>query len=240
MLLALDTSTALTGLACYDAGGLLGECSWYSGRNHTAQVLPQLQVLLQHIGRSRTDLQAVGVALGPGSWSGLRVGMSLAKGLALAGGLALIGIGTLDALAYQQQAAGSAAAACPIYPLIRLGRGRFATAAFAAMASGGAAAQAGYQSLTLDELAAQLQDAPGPLLFCGDIDAGVQEALGTALGERARFPTPAANLRRPGFLAERAWQRFAAGERASLAGLEPIYLGAPVQPKPPHPASGAP
>src|SRR5512138_2392353 len=107
MLLAIDTSTTQTGLACYDASGVLGECVWHSGRDHTAQLLPQLTLLLRHIGRASSAISAIAIALGPGSWSGLRVGMSTAKGLALARGLPLVGVGTLDALAYQHQRRGA-------------------------------------------------------------------------------------------------------------------------------------
>ena len=73
MLLAIDTSTTQTGLACYDTTGVLGECIWQSGRDHTAQLLPQLTLLLRHIGRGSSAISAIAVALGPGSWSGLRV-----------------------------------------------------------------------------------------------------------------------------------------------------------------------
>ncbi|NTU83143.1 MAG: tRNA (adenosine(37)-N6)-threonylcarbamoyltransferase complex dimerization subunit type 1 TsaB, partial [Chloroflexales bacterium] len=125
MLLAIDTSTGLTGLALYAATGPRAECAWESGRNHTAQLLPQLDALLRHVGAARGDLRAVAVALGPGSWSGLRVGMSVAKGLALAGGMPLLGVSTLDALAYQHGQPGA-----PVFPLIRLGRERFASAEF--------------------------------------------------------------------------------------------------------------
>jgi tRNA threonylcarbamoyladenosine biosynthesis protein TsaB len=101
MLLAIDTSTNQTGLACYDETGLLGECVWHSGRDHSVQLLPQLTLLLRHLGRSRDSISAVAVALGPGSWSGLRVGMSTAKGFALARDVPIIGVGTLEALLYQ-------------------------------------------------------------------------------------------------------------------------------------------
>ncbi len=222
MLLAIDTSTALTGLACYDHTGLLGECTWQSGRNHTAHILPQLDMLMQHIQRTPADLQAIAVALGPGSWSGLRVGMSMAKGIALASNLALIGIGTLDVLAYQHQQ--HQQPAMPIYPLIRLGRGRFAVAKF--HCANGCKRLGDYRNVSLAELAAELDE---PSFFCGDIDAESQEELRGSSGAYARFAQPAANLRRPGYLAELAWRRFAAGEHDSLTGLEPIYLGEPVQ-----------
>jgi tRNA threonylcarbamoyladenosine biosynthesis protein TsaB len=214
MLLAIDTSTTQTGLACYDASGMLGECVWHSGRDHTAQLLPQLTLLLRHIGRPNAAISAVAIALGPGSWSGLRVGMSTAKGLALARGLPIIGIGTLDALAYQHQRHGVTVA-----PLIRLGRERFATTGLSTREP---------RNVMLAELCAEIN---GRALFCGDIDAEVRETLRLKLGQRAQFPTPAANLRRPAFLAELAWQRFQAGETDDATTLEPIYLGQPVKVK---------
>lgn len=226
MLLAIDTSTDLSGLACYAQHGLLGECSWYSGRNHTAHLLAQLELLLGHLGRGPADVGALAVALGPGSWSGLRVGMSLAKGMALAADLPLLGIGTLDALAYQHQQP-----ALPVYPLIRLGRARFATACFRQAA--GWQRVGGYANLTLADLGQQLAGQPDQaVFFCGDIDAEVRAQLQGLLGERACFAGAAANLRRPGFLAELAWQRWAAGESDSLTHLEPLYLGEAVKMQP--------
>ncbi|HEX9370166.1 MAG TPA: tRNA (adenosine(37)-N6)-threonylcarbamoyltransferase complex dimerization subunit type 1 TsaB [Roseiflexaceae bacterium] len=222
MLLAIDTSTNQTGLALYDERGLLGECVWQSGRDHSAQLLPQLTLLLRHIGRARDEIGAVAVALGPGSWSGLRVGMSTAKGFALARGLPIVGVGTLDALVYQHERPGAAT-----IPLIRLGRARFAT---------GAATQGGHErsvlaprNVTLAEVAAETT---GRALFCGDVDADVQAALREQLGNRASFPSPAAAMRRPGYLAELAWQRLRAGDADDLATIEPIYLGQPVRVKP--------
>jgi tRNA threonylcarbamoyladenosine biosynthesis protein TsaB len=219
MLLAIDTSTTITGLALYDAGGLRAECAWASGRNHTAQLLPQLDMLLRHIGAGRESLTAVAAALGPGSWSGLRVGLSVAKGLALAGDMALIGVSTLEALAYQQQRGG-----LPIYPLIRLGRARFASAEF--VFGGWIERRTPDRNLGLDELCAAID---GRALFCGDLDDQTIAQIQGHMGERAIFPGPAASLRRPGFLAELAWQRLQNGERDDIVTLEPVYLGEAVK-----------
>ena len=222
MLLAIDTSTTQAGLACYDASGLLAECNWLTGRDHTVQVLPQLEVLLQHLGRSVTDLRAIAIALGPGSWSGLRVGMSIAKGFALARDLPLIGIGTLDALAYQHLRPG-----LTVCPIIRLGRERFAAARFSAPPVAPYSAEA--HNVTLAQLA---ESTHGAALFCGDTDSAVQENLSALLGSAAQFATPAANIRRAGFLAELAWQRLQAGQTDNRATLEPIYLGQAVKSPP--------
>jgi tRNA threonylcarbamoyladenosine biosynthesis protein TsaB len=214
VLLAIDTSTTWTGLACYDAHGSLGECAWQSGGSHTSQLLPQLTLLLGHMGRRRDQISAIGVALGPGSWSGLQVGMSTAKGLALAGGLPIVGVGTLAALAYQHERRSTT-----VVPLIRLGHQRFATTGVGPREP---------RIVTLAELCAEIN---GRALFCGDIDLEVREALRLKLGDRAQFPTPAANLRRPSYLAELAWRRLQDGEDDDLTTLEPIYLGRPAQAK---------
>ncbi len=219
MLLAIDTSTTLTGLAWYDQNGLQSEHVWQSGRNHTVQLLPQLDLMLGQLGRQPDDIRVVAVALGPGSWSGLRVGLSIAKGLALAGNIPLIGMNTLDILAYQQHAADT-----PVFPLIRLGRMRFATAHY--QYHGQWQRQTDYQNVSLDELVSLINE---PVLFCGDTGLDVQALLRESLGEQARFCGNAANLRRPGYLAEMAWQRFLVGDVDQAAYLEPLYLGEPVK-----------
>src|SRR3954454_14378977 len=189
MLLAIDTSTTQTGLACYSEHGLLGECVWQSGRDHSAQLLPQLSLLLRHLGRGRDEISAVGVALGPGSWSGLRVGMSTAKGFALARGVPVIGVGTLDAVAYQHNRSGMTTV-----PLIRLGRERFASGTM--HRHGDKRKSIEPHNVTLADIAAE---PTGRALFCGDTDPDVQPALRELICARSRFATPATSMARPGF-----------------------------------------
>lgn len=219
MLCAIDTSTAVTGLACYDEHGLRGECAWHSGRNHTAQVLPQLDMLLRHIGRDRTDIAAVGVALGPGSWSGLRVGLSIAKGLASAGSMTLLGIPTLDVLAHQYQHD-----SIPVCPLIRLGRDRFAATLFSRTPTYERISD--YRNVSLTELCLGIRE---QTLFCGDIDDEMKNFLQRELESYATFPLDGSAIRRPGYLASLAWQRFVAGQSDDVASLEPLYLGEPIK-----------
>jgi tRNA threonylcarbamoyladenosine biosynthesis protein TsaB len=191
---------------------LLAECTWDSARDHTAQLMPQLTMLLQHVGRERSSIDALAVALGPGSWSGLRVGLSTAKGLALARGIPIVGVGTLDVLLYQFSGQG-----LPVVPLIRLGRERYATFDLQLREP---------RNILLAGLAAEIGDRA---LFCGDIDSAVRDTLTSLLGERARFPTGASAARRPGYLAELAWRRLQDGQPDDAATLEPIYLGQPVR-----------
>ncbi len=84
MLLAVDTSTRWTGLALYNGVYVLGEMIWQSQNTHTVEVAPAIQELLKRAGAKTADLRAVGVAIGPGSFTSLRIGLSLATGIALA------------------------------------------------------------------------------------------------------------------------------------------------------------
>jgi tRNA threonylcarbamoyladenosine biosynthesis protein TsaB len=219
MLLAIDTSTAYTGVACMADGIILAECTWRSGRDHTAQLLPQIAQLFQHLGCTLEDLSAVAVALGPGSWGGLRVGASTAKGLVLALNIPIIGIGTLDVIAYQcgshQQ---------PIAPVIRLGRGRVGTAGPGRFDPTRKPLQA--RNLDLDQLCAEISE---PTLVCGEIDDATRGTLVERLGGLASFPPATEAIRRPGYLADLAWRRLRAGRTDNPATLEPIYLGQPVK-----------
>src|SRR5512138_1031812 len=102
MLLAVDTSTAQVGLALYDGSQVVSEYAWRSSQRHTVELAPAVAELLARSSLTMDNVQALGVALGPGSFTSLRVGLSLVKGLALARHLPLVGIPTLDILAAAQ------------------------------------------------------------------------------------------------------------------------------------------
>ena len=85
MLLAIDTSTKQAGIALYDgARGLIAEYNWHSANRHTEELMPAVAQMLAQASVKPSGLRAVAVALGPGSFTGLRVGLAAAKGLALA------------------------------------------------------------------------------------------------------------------------------------------------------------
>ncbi len=121
MLLAVDTSTAQIGLALYDGVQVAAESIWYSHQRHTVDLAPALAELMSRAGVKITDLQAIGVAIGPGSFTALRVGLAFIKGLALARKLSVVGIPTLDVLAAAQPAT-----KLPLAAVLQAGRGRIA------------------------------------------------------------------------------------------------------------------
>lgn len=97
MLLAIDTSSRHGGVALADDSGQVVEARlWRSTANHTAQLMPAVTELLGAQRLRAADLNGVAIALGPGPFSALRVGVSAAKGLAMAGGFPIVGVDTLD------------------------------------------------------------------------------------------------------------------------------------------------
>ena len=218
MLLAVDTSTTQAGIALYD-GQVQAEAAWRAGRDHGRQLLPVIRDTLARLGRTPADLTAVGAARGPGSFTGLRVGLSVGRGLTFALGIPLYGIGSLDVLA-----AGLAGYSGPIRAVLEAGRGRVASARYRPT-DGGLVPLDEIRGLSADELLDlvrdETRDEPGAVV--GDLTAEARERL-AALGTRVFVAPPAACVRRPAVLAELAWARFTAGATPDPSEGEPIYL----------------
>jgi len=224
MLLALDTSTRLAGIALYDGErGLIAERTWYSANRHTVELMPQVEELLRQAGAAASDLQAVATALGPGSFTGLRVALAAAKGLALARGLVLLGVPTLDAVAYPLSYQ-----ELPVVAIVQAGRGRVCWARYG-HGPDGWGAQTPYGLSTVAGLAAEVRL---PVIFTGEMLPATCAALLADAGEGARCLPPALATRRAGHLAELAWGRFRRGESDDIVSLSPIYLHEPAAPPP--------
>jgi tRNA threonylcarbamoyladenosine biosynthesis protein TsaB len=125
MQLAIDTSTNTASLALARGSEILAELSWRCGQNHSTTLLPNLANLLSQTSSGPGSLDAIIVARGPGSFNGLRVGISTAKGLAFSLGIPVVGISTLAATAYQHAETG-----LPVCPVFNAGRGEIATAIY--------------------------------------------------------------------------------------------------------------
>lgn len=215
MLLAIDTATRTAGIALYDQDGLHAEQMWQTSDNHTVELMPYIVRTCEQQGVTASALVAVAVSLGPGSFTGLRVGMSVAKGLALALNIPLLGVPTLDATAYAHSHQ-----PLPICAVLPAGRGRWCTA-FYQSTNGHCRRCSEYALVSQGELIALLRE---PTLICGEMDAQLAQALCEAASHHAVVIRPALAMRRAGYLAELAWQRFIAGECDDLASLSPIYL----------------
>lgn len=219
MLLALDTATQLVGIALHDGEQVLSECVWVGGGRQTTELAPEIAMTLRRAGASARSLAAVAVAVGPGSFTGLRIGLAIAKGLALAHNLPLIGVPTLDILAWGQPRRDE-----PMLAIVHAGRGRLAGVWYKWKASA-------WQATTDPEVLtwAELRDRlTTPTYVCGELDAEGRELLGNH--PQARLAPPAWCVRRPGILAEIGWHKLRSGWDVSPAQVVPIYLRTPSEP----------
>ena len=225
MLLAIDTSTDTASLALVQDSQALAELTWCCGQNHSVELLAQLVHLLN---RAKSGLQSISgliVAKGPGSFNGLRVGLSTAKGLAFSLGIPIVGISTLEVAAYQHAETG-----LPICPIFNAGRGEIATAMYQKKGTKWLKL-APEHITTVDVLCSQVA---AKTIFCGEFIPFIANQLRKQLRQMAIIPPPASRLRRASFLAELGQKQLETGNFDNVATLQPLYLRRPPITKPKH------
>ena len=215
MLLAIDTATRIASIAFYEEGAVRSERTWHSKDDHTVELMPSIVGMLEQQGITPRDLSAVAVASGPGSFTGLRIGISVAKGLAFALDIPLVGIPTLDVLAYPH-----ANQRLPTCAIIQAGRGRICIAFYRNWYRRWRRLS-DYRLTTLADLCATIERRT---LFCGEISPQAVDTLHQRLANLAVIASPASSLRRAGYLADLGWQRIERGEADDPVTLAPIYL----------------
>lgn len=218
MELAIDTSTEVAGIAISSEVKLMAELTWRAGQNHTADLMPNLNHLLEQAKLSLKDINGIIVAKGPGSFNGLRAGMSAAKGFASALNIPLVGISTLEVEAFPYSSTG-----LPICPILNAGRGEVAAALFQT--------RRGKWRRLVEEHITTIESLVGETrartIFCGELTRDMQLQLRAKLGRKASIVDSNAALRRAGYLAELGWSRLRAGDLDNTSTLEPLYLRRP-------------
>ena len=223
MLLAIDSATFRASIALHDGATLRGECTWEAADAHTATLAPRIAELLRQTGVTVADLTSIAVCIGPGSYTGVRIGIAIAKGLALSQQLPLVGVTTLDILVEGQPPDER-----PLYAVFAAGRRRIGYARYQFQEHAWRAVSDVALS-TWEELLPRLET---PALLVGELgDLQGRKALET-LGAALTLPPAAWHLRRAGFLAEIAWRQLRKRPHAGQAGistdpaqLKPLYVG---------------
>ena len=214
-ILLIETSTSLCSVALAEEGRITASRESGEPRAHAALTAPFVQQVLAERGLRAADLDAVCVSAGPGSYTGLRVGVSTAKGVCFAAGVPLLSVGTLDVLVAQATADGLLPADCRyVIPMIDARRMEVYTAVFTP--DGRRLTEV--EPRVIDAESFRQERAEGPVLFIGDGAGKCGEALA---GPDAHFvqacPRAAAML-------APAMQEFKAGNFRDVAYFEPFYL----------------
>jgi len=216
MLLAIDTATHRASIALHDGDALRGECTWEAANRHTVTLLPHIVEMLEETGITAADLSALAVCIGPGSYTGVRIGVAVAKGLATAHALPMVGMTTLEILVAAQPPDPR-----PLYALFGAGRRRVGYARFRWHQSAWQV-ETEVTLATWSEFSEVLSATGDAALVMGEIGAKGRAAL-AALGDAVEIPSPARHLRRAGFLADLAWARLREGEQGDAAQVNPVY-----------------
>ncbi|MBD3349277.1 MAG: tRNA (adenosine(37)-N6)-threonylcarbamoyltransferase complex dimerization subunit type 1 TsaB [Candidatus Eisenbacteria bacterium] len=219
LLLTLETATPVETVGIVERGELLAERSVEAGRGRSEELMAAVDRVLGRARLSLPRLDGLAVSIGPGRFTGLRVGLATAKGLASAGGLPIFAVPTLEALALTALRGDGGAGY--VAPMLDARRGEVYASVFRAgavperVSADGAFDPVAFIRDALDRASGE------PVLFAGSGASLYREDIERAAGDRARFPSGAAERPDPVALASLAE---AADGPGDVASLRPIYL----------------
>ena len=208
MELCIDTSTRYASVGVSDEGHILAELAWRSERNHSVELAPAIQRVMEHAGVVIDDLTAVFAAVGPGGFSALRVGLSVAKSLAMARDVPLVGVNTLDieALPYSSLEG-------RLVAVIGAGRSKVYVGTYDTTVS----QDGDYRVVEREMLEGALREGT---IVCGEEARAVRDLVGS----RASVIETPPPTRTASALARLAYERLRAGKTDAPDLLEPVYL----------------
>lgn len=215
-ILAVDTSTASGSVALLDGEALMVEWTLLSARTQNRRLLDGVDRILAEAGWALEDVDAFAVTTGPGSFTGIRIGLSTLKAVAWAMEKPLVGVGTLEALA--APLAWAPWAACPV---IDARKKEVYAALYRPDGSGGLREERAPAVLAPKKLAAWVQE---KAFFCGDGLFVYREALARFLGDRVVDPGPGFHEIRAGFVGRCALKKLEAGAETDPMRLMPLYV----------------
>lgn len=215
-LLALDTSTKVAGVALMEDGTLVCEANLNTGLTHSERLMPLADDCFRLAGWQPAELDAIAVVAGPGSFTGVRIGVSTAKGMAEALNKPVVAVNTLEVLA-----ASFPGFSGVVVPILDARRDQV----YCAVYEGSLNELLPPAPLALADLLGHPAIAGAEaVMFCGDGVAPHRSAISEALGKKARFAPPHLMLQRAGAAAHLAWGKLMAEQTMDAADLQPIYL----------------
>lgn len=214
--LGLDTSTMMATCAVINEERLLGEFSLNQDMTHSEKLMPMIKEILDNLNMKVSDIDLYGVALGPGSFTGLRIGAATMKSFAHLFDKPIVGISSLEALAYN----------LPyneiVVPMIDARRNRVYTAVYT-WEDGILKELMAADVLAIDELLKKLMDFD-TVVVNGDGTLLHRDIIKTTLGNRVSFATVGQNMCRASSICELAKIRYEKGIVDDYFTLAPDYL----------------
>lgn len=217
LILGVDSATQVAGAAIINDRQLLAEAFFNTRKNHSQRLLPMIVNLITEAGLELSDLDGLAVAIGPGSFTGLRIGLATVKGLAHVAQKPLAGIPTLDSLAWNAWEVPGL-----VCPVINARRQEVYTALYR-WQEGELCRLTPYQAVDPASLVNSLQSYAMPVYFLGDAVAPYWEVW-QQLGTRGRFLPSTSTWPRAAQIANLGRERLQAGKADDLIQLKPLYL----------------
>lgn len=217
LVLGIDTATLACSVALVTEEAMVAEYTLQIKKTHSERLLPLIDRMLQDSGFTPGDLEGIAVAEGPGSFTGLRIGVSTARALGQVLGIKLAGVSTLEALACQ-----GAAFDGLVVPILDARRSQVYTAVF----KGGLFPKRVLddRAVPLAELLEWLEQDGRPALFVGDAVKVHREAITKRLGGFAHFPSSEGVHNRGAWVARLGLQELQAGRGKTYLELVPRYI----------------
>ncbi len=217
-ILGIDTATRVAGAAVAGEGRLVSERFIHNRKTHSQNIIPMIRQVMDDAGLKPEDLGGIAVTGGPGSFTGLRIGMAVAKTMGQVLGIPVVGVSTLKALAWNVYRASGL-----ICPVLDARRNEVYTCIYRSGFKGLEEminpAAMGIEQL-LDELSLNGED----VIFLGDGVPVYKDAIVGRLGSRALLATIINSFPRAGAVAELGMVELQQGQTGDYTFLQPIYL----------------
>lgn len=217
-ILAIDTSTSVMGVSLLDEHKVYAEVTTNIKKNHSVRLMPMIDQMLAEVKWTTQDIELIAVAKGPGSYTGVRIGVTTAKTMAWALGTPIIGVSTLEAMAYQHQHFSGI-----ISPIIDARRGQAYTGLYQSRTQGWNIVEEDHISL-VERWASLLKQRDEQVLFVGDDVSIHKEQILQVLGSQAVFTTPPFQMPRPSVIGWLAKDKAEQGKEDNLFDFAPAYL----------------
>jgi tRNA threonylcarbamoyladenosine biosynthesis protein TsaB len=214
--LGINTSTVFGSVGLVDNGRVLGEYSLNLPITHSERLMASIDRILSDTKVPLDEIELFSVALGPGSFTGLRIGVSTVKGLAFGTGRPVVGISTLEALAYGVGNAGG-----EICPILDARKQEVYTARFQAASAGRLKRLTPDLVISPKDLAKQID---GPVIFVGDGLESYGRFLKRRLGRLASFTPPDLGYVHGTVVARLGAGIFKRGKTLDPSSLVPTYI----------------